>query len=787
MAFLLGGLLSGPAAHAQQADSLAVLTQKLQQYGEHTLTEEIFLHLDRPTYTAGETMWLKAYAVDGTYHRPLSLSQVAYVEILDAQNHPVAQTQVAMHEATGYGSLVLPATLLSGRYQVRAYTSWMQNFSPAFYFHSSVLVINTFNPSGRQPVAAKPAAYDVQFFPEGGQLVANIPGRVAFKVVDTSGRSIAATGTVADIRGKTVASFQTLKYGLGSFAFTPTESGVAYQAVLKLPGGIILTHALPAVQAQGYVLRVQEASATMLRLTVQATEPTPGTGLVRLLGHAGQRVAVAVAAPLRAGQASFLVARQQLPAGITHFTVFDGSRKPVAERLYFRAPKQPLQLTGQADKATYTPRERVTVQLAAATATNASVAVYQLDSLSAKTPADISAYLLLAADLKGTVEDAGYYLRDTSAVGRAAADNLMLTQGWSRFRWAEVLSKTQPTLTHPAETNGPLVRVRLATAAGTPAANVGTYLSIPNRTGRFYYARTQANGLAVFEPKDFTGTQRLVVQTAPKEGGPYELSIVSPYSTQFVPASLTPWYPSTSLLPALTERHLQVQVQQAFTDPQPYRVPPSDSASVYGSVSEQYRLDDYTRFKVMEEVMREYVPGVLVRKHKDGFHFLNLDRPHQLIFQADPLILLDGVPVFRTDDIMAFDPLKVNKLNVIAARYYQGSQSYEGVVSYTTYKGDLSGFQLDPHALLEEYEGMQGQREFYAPRYESPQQQQSRLADLRNLLHWQPQVLLQPNQPQAISFYTSDQAGRYLVVTQGLANNGSLGSTSFTFEVKPVL
>ncbi len=41
--------------------------------------------------------------------------------------------------------------------------------------------------------------------------------------------------------------------------------------------------------------------------------------------------------------------------------------------------------------------------------------------------------------------------------------------------------------------------------------------------------------------------------------------------------------------------------------------------------------------------------------------------------------------------------------------------------------------------------------------------------------------------PRQMDFFTGDQAGRYLVVLQGLAANGQAGSTSFTFEVKPAL
>ncbi|WP_155800444.1 hypothetical protein [Pontibacter sp. BAB1700] len=47
---------------------------------------------------------------------------------------------------------------------------------------------------------------------------------------------------------------------------------------------------------------------------------------------------------------------------------------------------------------------------------------------------------------------------------------------------------------------------------------------------------------------------------------------------------------------------------------------------------------------------------------------------------------------------MAFDPLKVKQLDVIASRFFHGPLAYEGLVSYQTYTGDLAGFDLDPRA-----------------------------------------------------------------------------------------
>jgi hypothetical protein len=209
-----------------------------------------------------------------------------------------------------------------------------------------------------------------------------------------------------------------------------------------------------------------------------------------------------------------------------------------------------------------------------------------------------------------------------------------------------------------------------------------------------------------------------------------------------------------------------------------------DSVSFYGDADETYLLDDYTRFPVMEEVMREYVPGVLVRKHKDGFHFIVVDRVKRLLFRETPLILLDGVPLFDEDEIMNFDPLKVKKLEVMTCQYFIGPLGVPGVVSYTTYHGDLGGFQLNPKSVSLNYEGLQLQQEFYSPQYVNQNATQNRLPDFRTLLYWNPSVTIGANGKKTIEFYTSDLTGKYQVIVEGISSKGLVGTTTTIFDVK---
>lgn len=785
----LVGLAMLPAAACGQApDSLAAVAQPLQRHQQRTLVEKLYVHLDRPVYTARETMWLKLYAVDGTFHRPLDLSKVTYVEVLNALGQPVLQTQLALRQATGHGALDLPASLPTGRYTVRAYTSWMKNFDPEFYFQTPVTIINTFAASGPPAAATKAPAYDVQFFPEGGQLVQGVPGRVAFRVTDAVGRGQTAAGTVRDGQGRVVATFRTLQFGLGSFPFTPTQPGAAYKAELQLATGQKLVQLLPAAAAQGYVLRLTAAGPAQLRLHVVAKGMGADAARLALVAHSGQRVAAAqVAQPNAQGEADFLVSTSALGPGVSHFTVFNSHRQPVGERLYFGRPR-PLTVAVAASQARYGLREKVTLRLTGSltTAANLSLAVYQLDSLAAAAmPTDISSALSLTSDLKGHVENPGYYLRDSSQTGQEAADNLMLTHGWSRFQWQDVLANKAPALPYAPEINGPVVRAQVLTVAGAPAAGVVAYLAAPSRAARFYTATTGPDGIALFEPKDAAGPRRYTLQTDWRRDSTSQLALLAPYSTRYAARPLAPLLLSPALAPDLTRRHLQTQLQTTYygrfrQEP----LPPHDTVAFYGTPRVQYRLDDYTRFKTLEEVLREYVQGAYLRQGKGGFRLQMGDQLRRGLFEQEPLVLLDGVPVFDVNKFLAFDPLRIQRVAVFPNRYFYGRHEYEGLLSFTTYQGDLQGFPLAARALLEEYEGVQGQREFFAPRYDAAP---SSLPDLRNLLHWLPDLTLPPGATQEVTFYTSDQVGRYRVVVQGLGANGQAGTASAVFEVKPAL
>jgi hypothetical protein len=365
-------------------------------------------------------------------------------------------------------------------------------------------------------------------------------------------------------------------------------------------------------------------------------------------------------------------------------------------------------------------------------------------------------------------------------------DNLMLTHGWRRFAWSDLLNKNSSKPAFIPEYRGHLVSGTVTDENKNPVRGVPTYLSTPGKNIQLYTAISTSTGVIRFEMKDFFGSKRLIVQTNAEKDSTKTLKIHSPYSDSFASHILPAFDMPPILSKNLLTRSVAMQVQDIYygDDSLKFTLPSIDSTAFFGKADETYYLDDYTRFPVMEEVMREYIPGVIVRKRKDGFHFLVMDHVRRDLFQDDPLILLDGMPIFDVDKIMAFDPVKVKKLEVITSKYFLGPLAFPGIVSYTTYTGDLAGYQVQPSAVSINYEGLQRQREFYSPLYENEKQRNSRMPDRRNLLLWVPHIVLNEDGRHQLEFYTSDLTGEYSIVVEGMNRNGFSGSAVNTFTVK---
>ncbi|MGN6436909.1 MAG: hypothetical protein ACTHMM_10270 [Agriterribacter sp.] len=784
---IYSGILLGSLKATAQSGDAALLQQQFSSYTEHNLTEKIYLHTDRNFYIPGEIVWFKAYLFNEISHHASAFSKVAYVDVINHNNKPFLQAKIALNDGLGNGSLYLPVNLPSGNYKIRAYTNWMKNFDAGFYFEKAITVVNTTTAAGL-PQPDTTAKYDIQFFPEGGTLLKNVQTKIAFRITDQHGKGIQqCKGMIIGDQHETLTTFAPYAFGIGSFSFTPRTTG-NYTAQILLPTGDTLTKALPPAHEAGYSMQLQKNTNGQLGITVTAAN-IGANSTIYLFAHTRGIIKQVTAQTVQNNKAFFNIGANVPGDGITHFTIFNSNKQPVCERIYFAQSPARLSINATATETEYARRKKVTVNISSsnATSTNMSLAVYRIDSLQSSEHSDIYSYLWLSSDIKGNIESPAWYFSTTADSAATGIDNLMLTHGWRRFKWQEVQQPQKPAFAYLPEYSGHIINGRLTdTATRKPFAESTVFLSVPGSYTQFYAARSDEGGNLRFYTHNAYGPGELIAQAEGLNGASYNVEIASPFSEKYSQKLLPPFVINERMKYALQQNSMNAQVLRKFATEQirQYRFPDVDTSAFFGKPDERYLLDDYTRFTTMEEVLREYVLGVMVGRSGGKFKLMALDIPNNRLFKDNPLVLLDGVPVLDMDKIMSYDPLKVRKIELVKRRYYYGPLLLDGIVSMTTYKGNMDEFPMDPKAVILDYDGLQLQREFYSPVYETEAQQNSRLADYRNLLFWSPEIITGKDGRTSVSFYTSDLTGKYKAVIEGVTANGQAGSNEFGFEVK---
>jgi len=608
-------LVAGLALQAL-GQGVADIGQSYKQYASQTLQENIYAHTDKTWYFTGELLWFKLYVVDANTRQPLTVSKVAYVDVLDDANTPVLQTKIALKNGLGNGSLYLPVTLANGNYKLRAYTNWMKNFGPDVFFEKQLSIINPFK-SPQTVAAAVKVDQDIQFFPEGGQLINGLPATVGFKAVDATGNSTTVNGVVINQRNDTVAHFRSGLYGMGRFDFTPV-AGNTYKAVMRTAGNNALIKALPVAKTSGYSMHLV-TKGRQVKVFVYSS----GIGQnseVYLLVHCGTTVSLAQLIKIKDNVGTVTIDKVSLGEGINHFTLFNASRQPVCERLCFKRPK--LLSIHAVAQAHYQRRSKVDIDIitksdaGVAQKSNLSLAVYRLDSLNNYNDEDIASYLWLCADVKGRIEHPGYYLTHTDEDADNALDNLLLTQGWSRFKWDDVLNSRPAAFKYLPEYNGHIISGKLTDAAGVPANHVITYLGVISKRGRFYGASAETDGRLYFNTRDFYGPNEIVLQNNWMKDSTYHVTINNPFSDQYSAVKLQPFKLDKQTTAQLEAGSIGMQVQNLYKPENMRRFysPGIDSSAFWANNYKTYLLDNYTRFTTIEEVLREYVSEANIQK-----------------------------------------------------------------------------------------------------------------------------------------------------------------------------
>jgi TonB-dependent SusC/RagA subfamily outer membrane receptor len=803
--------IASSVAQTAKPASLKEQAAKLKTFFDQHQMEKAYLHFDKPYYAAGDTIYFKAYAVAGEKNALSLLSGVLYADLIGPQNKIINGIKLQMIGGLAWGDFALPDSLPGGNYRVRAYTKLMQNYGSDVFFEKTlpIAAINNLlapmavSPATKTAVNQVSAALpEIQFFPEGGDLVAGVPCKVAFKAVMPGGAGTEVSGTILDKENKSVVKFTTAHLGMGTFNLTPAD-GESYRAEVQYANGSNASVALPPVNANGVAVSVSDSSSK-ISVHISPSREFYSQNKDQPLGlfiYSGGKLTT-VSAVMDGPDMRFDIKKSGLRSGITQITLLSANGEPLCERLVFIDNDDKLDLGVTTDKKGYKQREQVKVNLhVKATDFDAgpahfSVAVIDRSKVdfNENKEENIFTYLLLTSGLKGNIEDPGYYFNNTDAPKRADLDLVMLTHGYRRFTWKGLANNDVPPPTGEAE-KSLTISGMAKSISGKPVDN-GVITLIPSKGGALLTEKTDKLGTFSFKDLVFYDSTRFVLNAVNAKGSNntellYKPELPAPIDDQI-------YFASADTSSANIVRAYLQNSQNRHNDFLKYNPPGRQLKEVVIKAvkKETYRTQSLAGAGNADALIKGsdlpyggMLASLLIGR-VSGVRFANPDRPdggvpYMNIGTGPMLVIVDGAqqPGVGINTISPGDIATIELLKYASAAVY-GMGGGNGVIVITT----KQGAGLDPKNIPSRgvlpltVTGYYKAREFYAPKYNKVNDHTR--ADLRSTIFWLPELITDKNGDASFDFYNADSTGKYEILIQGISTNGTSGVAKLGYEVK---
>lgn len=655
------------------------------------------------------------------------------------------------------------------------------------------------------------SANDLQFFPEGGELISGIATRIGFKALNSAGLGADLKGTVTDNQGNNVTTFASSHLGMGSF-FLNSENGKTYKANITFADGTVKSYDLPKALPTGVAVQVSNTStAPELTVKIVANETyfnaNKDKRMFLVVTNNGV-ITYAAKTTLKTQLVLAKVPKKELPSGIAQITLFDSSGEPVSERLSFIPQNTALTIAVKTDLAAYKPRQKVKLSIAGKNGIsfadgNYSVSVIDEQKVPVDEDAEITilSSLLLSSELKGYIEKPNYYFNKPDEKKEANLDVLLLTQGFRRFNYKDVMATKFPPSTLLPE-QGLRITGTLRDRTGMPVSKGALRMTIPE-TKFGVDAVTNPSGVFVFNNLNLPDSAEVVINAKYNSGGSSLMILLDGQPT--APTTRTIHYPDemmnidSALAPYLANSKKQYNFLNTLREvkiegAKVKRPSHADHSAFMGLSNITGTTIEGDRFKGCNSVaicLQGMAVGLtyfennfyVTRDYQQGKKV-----PVQIFLDATPIDYfsllsvsadqIENVEVFPRDELGSINRLyNTNGLVIINMKVKPKGTKIS--------LQELKGMMPQANLLKFRPKGFSKQREFYAPKYVNPANTYN-FNDLRSTIYWNSKLTTTAAtvEPLSLDYYNGDGNGTYRVVVEGVDKLGNVARTVYRYTVK---
>lgn len=685
--------------------------------------------------------------------------------------------------------------------------------------------------------------FDLQFMPEGGQLLDGKKQRVAFKCMDNFGRNVPFTALVKDDMGNLVDTISSTYQGMGSFELL-TEPNRSYFAQFIAPSSSE-EFRLRTPVSQGLAISIENESTDTLAMTLLSNKKRSSEVHLTAI-H--QSKLVWSSSFLSTGDTTIYIPSSSFPVGVNRLTAFDEKGMPMTERLVFLHADQRLAVSVETDKPTYAPRELVQGKLSVHDELGApvkgvfSLAVTDahLANINSTNTQSILSTMLLTSELKGEIPTPNYYFMPGNPYALEALDLVMMTHGWRRFLWDYVLLKDlekEPTPVNQDMKSGTVYdkKGNIVPGAEVQIVQLGemqAYFTETDERGKFYlpFQISSKQSMNFVFNADLPGkSKELEVRLDTEDNDPFKNAIIS----ELLPTQGDLASTERAKGKKSGKRQKERDVFADFSFGGNYTL--LKEVEVMGKSMEQEEVivDKGEKYELRNQmsVMSHYF---VQSRGVDDLNFVSnvstatssgssggfIDLVKQItnIYKYNPET---GFVILRTNDLLRdsekrlgalvvlngssvgqdlrvlnhLNQTEIEKIDVIktsAMAVYYGNRAAAGAILVTTKQGIKAGNNenyMDESieskvAVDNNYSVV---REFYAPKYSTEEERLSAIPDARKTLYWNPELITGDNGEAEFSFYADDRQTMLQLEVQGMSGEGLFGFQNSTIAVNKEL